>query len=101
MEKRVKMPVTFFSRLIPGPIVKLLGPLIWVRPMITEKCVACGRCVEACPVKALSMISTEQKPVLKGKQCIGCCCCHEICPEKAIAMTQSPLLNIVRKGKML
>lgn len=101
MEIPVKMPVTFFSRLIPGPIVKLLGPLIWVRPMITEKCVACSRCVEACPVKALSMISTEQKPVLKGKQCIGCCCCHEICPKKAITMTQSPLLNIARRGKML
>lgn len=42
-----------------------------------------------------------EKPVLDPHRCVGCCCCHEICPEKAIIMTQSPLLNLVRRGKSL
>ncbi len=94
------LPSTILARLIPGPLVKLFGPLIWVRPVITDKCISCGRCVNACAMKALSMQS-KQKPVLEAKKCIGCCCCHEVCPEKAIKMTQSPLLNIARRGKML
>jgi len=95
-----RTPGTLRARLIPGWLVKLLGPLVWLAPEImSEKCIACGRCVQACPVSALSM-AAGQKPVLERKKCIGCCCCHEVCPEKAIRMIQSPFLAFVRRGKM-
>jgi uncharacterized protein (DUF362 family) len=94
-----RAPSTLRMRLIPRPLVRLLAPLVWIRPSISDKCVVCGRCVKACPVQALS-ITNGQKPVLDSGRCIGCCCCHEICPERAVAMAQSPFLAFVRKGKM-
>ncbi|MFC1497960.1 DUF362 domain-containing protein [Verrucomicrobiota bacterium] len=92
-------PSTLMGRLIPGRLVELIQPLLWIRPSISDACVQCGRCVEACPSDALSQ-QKNKTPVLDGKKCIGCCCCHEICPEKAISMKQSALLNLIRKGKM-
>lgn len=98
--KDFKMPGTMSSNMIPGWLVKLLAPFVWIAPSISDKCVTCGRCVKGCPVNALTLIPGTAKPVLERKICIGCCCCHEVCPERAISMIQSPLLNLVRRGKM-
>lgn len=96
----LKIPNTVFTDFIPAWLAEIIGPLIWVRPVINDKCIHCGRCVKACPVTALS-IEPGQKPLLTTPgRCISCCCCHEICPEKAINMTLSPLLRLVR-GKDL
>lgn len=94
---KFRAPGTLRGQLIPGPLVRLLAPLIWIRPRITERCVACGRCVQICPSGALSAEHGEP-PRLAPKRCIGCCCCHEVCPESAIEMTQSRLLTLA-KGK--
>ncbi len=89
-----KVPGTARTRLIPGPLVRLISPLVWVRPSIDPaKCIRCGRCVASCPVKTLAM--GQPTPFLsRPRDCIGCCCCHEMCPEKAIEMRQSPLLRL-------
>jgi len=47
-----------------------------------EKCSACGACIEACPVDAISM-KNEAAFVNKHK-CIGCASCIAACPESAI-----------------
>jgi ferredoxin len=94
-----RVPGTLRSRLIPGWLVRLIRPFVWIRPAISDACVKCGLCVEACPVAALSRAPGEP-PVLAPAKCIGCCCCHEVCPAKAIEMTQSPLLNRVRRGRL-
>jgi ferredoxin len=52
------------------------------RPMVTEKCIACGDCEEICPKDAVQ-IKGERASVDYSK-CIRCFCCHEVCPEKAI-----------------
>jgi len=93
-------PSTLRIRMIPGWLVKMLEPFIWIAPSISNKCIKCGQCVKSCPVNALSLTSGMTKPVLQRKKCIGCCCCHEICPEKVISMIQSPLLNFARRGRM-
>jgi uncharacterized protein (DUF362 family)/NAD-dependent dihydropyrimidine dehydrogenase PreA subunit len=49
-----------------------------------DLCIACGNCVEQCPVSALSMKS--KLPVVNPDKCIACFCCQEICPEKAITL---------------
>ena len=91
-----KVPSTLKTRLIPGWLVKLVEPFVWIRPAFDDKCVFCGKCIKACPVNALT-ITKGEKPVLEPDNCIGCCCCHEICPEHAIEMKQSPLLSFVKK----
>ena len=89
-----KVPGTARTRLIPAPLVRLVSPLVWIRPAIDPaKCVRCGRCVASCPAKTLAM--GKPTPFLsKPGACIGCCCCHEMCPAKAIEMRQSPLLRL-------
>lgn len=97
-----RVPSTLGARLIPAPLVRLLGRLIWIRPNISESaCIQCGRCVKACPVNALSLESGWPAPRLAPSKCIGCCCCHEICPEQAITMGQSPTVRLLRRGKPL
>lgn len=85
------------ARFIPHRLVRLIEPYLWIRPSFTDDCTTCGRCVQACPVKALELSQTKRamqntKPLVNRQKCIGCCCCHEVCPESAIKMTHSPLL---------
>ena len=81
-------------QLIPAPLLRLVTPLVWVRPSFNEQCVHCGRCAAACPCKALS-VPQGKRPVLKSSRCIACCCCHEVCPAHAIRMRRSPLLRLM------
>ncbi|WP_037372840.1 DUF362 domain-containing protein [Anaerovorax odorimutans] len=81
--------------------------------IIKDKCVKCGACVEACPIKDPNgQNSTEYKknialyfnnennneskeketPVYNYKNCIRCYCCQEMCPAKAIEV-KTPLLG--------
>lgn len=94
-----RIPGTARGRLIPGWLVGLLGPLVWIRPRFTDRCVSCGLCVKSCPSQALT-IAGKQKPILDASRCIECCCCHEVCPARAILMTPSPFLNFVRRGRL-
>ncbi len=49
---------------------------------ITDACTACGTCVEACPVEAIS----EGDPIYKidPETCIDCGACVDECPTEAI-----------------
>ena len=51
----------------------------WIK---TEDCVACGVCVEECPVGAISM--DGQAAVIDERACIRCGRCHDICPQEAV-----------------
>lgn len=55
----------------------------------TDKCVACGKCVDNCPVKNLSLMGKE---VIQHDKCILCYRCVNICPKKAacVLLKQSP-----------
>lgn len=96
---KINKPSTLGARLIPAWLVKIIDPLIWIRPAFRENCIKCGKCIEACPAKALAF-NENRKVTLSPELCIGCCCCHEVCPVSAVQMTQSPLLNFIRKGRM-
>jgi len=51
----------------------------WIK---TEDCVACGVCVDECPVGAISI--NGQGAVIDEKMCIRCGRCHDVCPEEAV-----------------
>jgi len=110
-----RTPGAVLPRLIPSAVVRLIRPLVWIRPAFSDRCVGCGRCVRACPAQALRLPAQAPggandrpeerrgrvRPELAASACIGCCCCHEVCPENAVSMRPSPLLSIMRRGKPL
>ena len=50
---------------------------------ITDDCVSCGACVDACPVGAISAGDTQY--VIDADMCIECGACEGACPVGAPA----------------
>jgi uncharacterized protein (DUF362 family)/Pyruvate/2-oxoacid:ferredoxin oxidoreductase delta subunit len=68
--------------------------LIAQRPVLDKgKCVLCGQCVEACPVRPRALNwhkgNEKQPPKYTYSRCIRCYCCQEICPEGAISVKRT------------
>lgn len=59
-----------------------------------DRCTACGRCIDQCPTKALSLkpFGSNQLLEFRPDACIGCDHCADICPEQAI--TPLPSLSL-------
>lgn len=45
----------------------------------SEKCIACGACVGACPVGAITP-GADGKMVIDPETCISCGTCAAVCP---------------------
>jgi Fe-S-cluster-containing dehydrogenase component len=50
--------------------------------VLEEKCIGCGRCVEACIVDAVCWDEETEKPMI----CIHCGYCVRFCPHGVLAM---------------
>ncbi|MCX6650971.1 MAG: 4Fe-4S binding protein [Methanomassiliicoccales archaeon] len=66
---------------ISSKIRRLPGVHLTVDP---EKCVGCGKCVEGCYVKAVTLVGG--KAVINQDVCKGCARCAHGCSEKAITL---------------
>ena len=58
-----------------------------------ENCKGCGKCIEVCPIKALSLVSAdtpcgqEEKIIeIDPSRCLGCGVCLRNCPTKALTL---------------
>jgi uncharacterized protein (DUF362 family)/NAD-dependent dihydropyrimidine dehydrogenase PreA subunit len=51
---------------------------------LSEPCIQCKRCVEICPVGALTLVGKQIE--IDTSLCVRCYCCHEICPANAISI---------------
>lgn len=79
--------------------LRLIEPLFknafTARPrVIWHRCIACGTCIEGCPVGAVSWV--KEKASIDDDKCIRCYCCHEMCPEEAIGLFSSWLNQLVK-----
>jgi Fe-S-cluster-containing hydrogenase component 2 len=51
--------------------------------VVVEECLACGDCVERCPVEAIAL---EDVALVSQERCIGCGLCATACPSEAIVL---------------
>jgi ferredoxin len=64
-------------------------------PFVPEKdCTGCGKCVDACPVEAAVLVSTNnphepkrKKAIIDNRVCLGCGVCSRVCPAECITLT--------------
>ena len=66
-----------------------------LRPrVIWNRCIACGTCIEGCPMEAVSFV--KERAFIDDNKCIRCYCCHEMCPEEAIGLYGSWLYHLIK-----
>lgn len=62
-----------------------------------EECKGCGKCVSACPVEAMTLVSAndshhpkKKKARLNEEICLGCGVCVRVCPSENIKLKSRP-----------
>jgi uncharacterized protein len=65
------------------------------KPVINDKCTACGTCVDSCPISVISL--QNQKAMINLDECIACNNCLSNCPESAIGMDFDSLPEFVER----
>ncbi|RLB06586.1 MAG: 6-hydroxynicotinate reductase [Deltaproteobacteria bacterium] len=59
-----------------------------------EKCTGCGKCVQDCPLDAISIV--EKKAVISLELCVNCQACAKVCPQDALTKEAEALAGRVR-----
>jgi uncharacterized Fe-S center protein len=67
-----------------------------VRPYVSEdRCTGCAKCIEWCPVGALSL--KGKKSTIDSEVCIGCAECIVVCPVRAIRIDWDTSVSLVQE----
>ena len=78
----------------------LINPLHtsnYIPELNTEQCNGCGKCVNVCPVEAMTLVSAHDAAHPKAKKarlnediCLGCGICARVCTQDGIALRERP-----------
>jgi ferredoxin len=75
-------------------VTKAINTSNFISTIIDDNCTGCGKCVNVCPVEALSLVS-KNLPISNKKiakvdvnTCIGCGVCERVCEFDALVMKQ-------------
>jgi uncharacterized protein (DUF362 family)/Pyruvate/2-oxoacid:ferredoxin oxidoreductase delta subunit len=72
--------------------VKFLKKLERRPVFIHTECTGCQKCVNICPVDAISSLPTDKKHInLTDSKCIRCYCCAEVCTDNAVVIKRKIL----------
>ncbi len=73
------------------------APLVFIEE---DKCKVCYACIRVCPVKAIELRPSGDKPYINPDKCIGCGSCLEVCSPGAIKYFDSkPAVNELLKSE--
>ena len=61
--------------------IKRIGGVFRMAYIITDDCIACGACIDECPVGCIS--EKDGKIVIDKDSCADCGSCAEVCPVDA------------------
>ena len=64
-------------------LIKIFTEVHIMAYKISDECIACGACSEACPVNAIKEGDTKYE--INADECIECGACAEACPVDAPA----------------
>jgi uncharacterized Fe-S center protein len=65
------------------------------KPLISEKCIGCGKCIDSCPVSAMYM--KNEKSTINYENCIACNNCLLTCPESVIDLDWPSIKPFIEK----
>ena len=83
-----------FVNRLPRFLSQFFLRLLSIRPgVVTQNCVGCAACQNACPVSAI--IVRKGKAKIDRSICIQCMCCHEVCRYNAIVPMRSRAGRII------
>jgi len=70
----------------------LIAPPHFIPRVDTAKCKFCGKCADACPMKAITLLEDgkDKRLVFKQSHCIGCGLCLRACPQRARSLREVP-----------
>lgn len=87
--RTLQMHGGFVERRLPG-VAKWLRRRMAPRPVPKNSCIACGYCVDICPVKAMRLEGGRLH--IDDAMCIRCFCCHELCQHDGMDMAGGGVL---------
>ena len=83
-----------------GFVGKIIEKALVQKPMpVKHKCVACRKCMNLCPAKAITMVTRGKRtyPKIDRKKCIRCFCCQEFCPKAAMIVHRTWIVRLFQK----
>lgn len=99
--KSAKEDFTFYAQtdsIIGKAVGSLIKKVFISYPALGKtKCIACRKCEDICPAKAIIM--KNGKAFINRKKCIRCFCCQEFCVTGAMISKQSAIGSIILKRR--